>query len=218
VSSTDEAFSTARSLAYLLRYQLKPDQDQLQLRAEKFDAHEPRFSGRMIELYLAMGEERFEFREFKNHLKADHDDPTTPEGWKQRSRQIISTLVRQHTMYRFEGDKDPRMNKARTRMTMGRVDEFIQESATHFCPDFYNDDLHTLTSYYRNIGFASMIIAGDTLQAGYQAKAARFVEWAGSDTQRLNLARRCKRIDPDDLNDLSDVMDKVSTAFDDGVL
>lgn len=216
--STVETLSTARCLAYLLRSQLHPDQDKLQLRAETFDAHEPRFSGRMTELYLAMGEGIFERREFRGQLGSEYNDPTTPEGWKQASQKVISTLVRHHSMYLFDENKNPRWNRGKARHVMVKAEEFIQESIPSLCPDFYNDDLHTLRSYYQNLGFAALIIANDTLQAGYQAKAARFVEWAGSDTQRLELARRCKRIDPDDLNDMAELMDQLNPVFDDGAL
>lgn len=215
---TVEEFSAARCLAYLLRSQLRPDQEELQLKIERFDAHEPRFSGRMTELYLAMGEGSFEYRQFKRKIDSDHDLPTTPEGWKLHSERVISTLVRNHTMSLFDEVKNPRWNSSKARYIMLRADEFIKEKAPSIRPDSYSADLPTLTSYCRNLGLAALVIASETLHEGFHAKAARFVNWAGNDSSRLELARRCRRIEPNDLIGMSELMERLHPVFDDGAL
>lgn len=210
--------STTRQLAAMLQSPAAGDEEILHQQVTQIDVHEPLFSGRMTELYIAMGEDRIERRNIRSELNADRSKTTTPEDWRDVAEGIIRNLLRDYSLRLLDEYMTRTWNRSKGRYVIKKAEAFIKESHPELQPDFYSASLNAIRSYYQSLGIAAYVLAGDTLQESLRQESMLFAEWVGEDTHRLSLARRCKRINPKDLNELSAIMQQTPVSLDDGIL
>jgi hypothetical protein len=172
----------------------------------------------MTELYIAMGEGRIERRNLRNGLNAERAKTMTPEDWREIAEAMIRSVLQDYSLGLLDEYRTSNWSRSKGRYVIKKAEAFIRESRPELQPDFYSASLNAMRSYYQSLGIAAYVLAGDTLQETLRQESMSFVEWVGEDNHRLTLALRCKRIKPEDLNDLSDIMQQTPVPLDDGVL
>lgn len=194
-------------------YKEKPQQQ-----AEQFDKFEPRFSSRLLELCTAMGEDRtLARRSIRNALNRDYTH-TEPEDWKDAAQEIIHSTLWDYSLSLLDEYRNRQWNRVKGHLIINKADAFVKTESPELYPDFYSDSLSAIQSYCQSIGIAAYILAGDTMQDTLRQETRSFVEWVGEDTHRLDLARRCKIINLEDLNELWHIMRETHSSLDEGVL